>query len=66
MKARSRQREWQLAHLRAGLCTRCSRKAIAGSQLCRHHREKQREAQRRWKALPVKRQRRLFGKAAKK
>lgn len=46
----TRQRSWQLKHKRAGLCLRCSKKAIAGSQLCRKHRELQREAQRRWRA----------------
>lgn len=50
----TRQRQWQLKHKRAGLCLRCSKKAIAGSQLCRQHRELQRESQIRWRAREKK------------
>jgi hypothetical protein len=60
LDAMSRQRKYQLRHMRAGLCHDCSRPASSGTLFCELHRRKRNLENREWQRKRFRRKIRYF------
>jgi hypothetical protein len=58
--AKSRQRKYQLRHMRAGLCCLCSRPVVNGALFCELHRRERNLKQREWQRERFKRKIRYY------